>query len=296
MEVRRLTGGGEGGEGGRERPARVHLGLVCLTRPGCPARISYRKVQRARATPESLRLAYRANVATLRRALAYCRRDLPTRLYRMPSGLLPWLDAPPGELREWADAAFAEVAPDLRAVGEEFCRGPALRLDNAPGEQPIRVTTHPDQFCVLNSERPDVVQSSIRMLAAEARVMDAMGLQRSPWAGINVHGGARDRMAELRAAVDALPDAVRSRLTLENCERAYSVPDLRAVGVPVVFDPHHEVVRGFLTGLWRSDIVTFGAQIGERARGQRVRADFNQEWSESAVPGSGARPEIRRRR
>ena len=138
------------------------------------------------------------------------------------------------------------------------------------------VTTHPDQFCVLNSERPDVVQSSIRMLAAEARVMDAMGLQRSPWAGINVHGGARDRMAELRAAVDALPDAVRSRLTLENCERAYSVPDLRAVGVPVVFDPHHEVVRGFLTGLWRSDIVTFGAQIGERARGQRVRADFNE--------------------
>ena len=62
-----------------------------------------------------------------------------------------------------------------------------------------------------------------------------MGLQRSPWAGINVHGGARDRMAELRAAVDALPDAVRSRLTLENCERAYSVPDLRAVGVPVVW-------------------------------------------------------------
>jgi UV DNA damage endonuclease len=161
----------------------------------------------------------------------------------MPSGLLPWLDAPPGELREWADAAFAEVAPDLRAVGEEFCRGPALRLDDAPGEQPIRVTSHPDQFCVLNSERPDVVQSSIRMLAAEARVMDAMGLERSPWVGINVHGGARDRLAELRAAVNALPDAVRSRLTLENCERAYSVPDLCAVGVPVVFDPHHEVVR-----------------------------------------------------
>lgn len=235
MEVRRLTE--------PERPARVHLGLVCLTSPGCPPRISYRKVQLARATPESLRLAYRANVATLRRALTYCRRDLHTRLYRMPSGLLPWLDAPPGELREWADAAFAEVAPDLRAVGEEFCRGPALRLDDAPGEQPIRVTSHPDQFCVLNSERPDVVQSSIRMLAAEARVMDAMGLQRSPWAGINIHGGARDRLAELRAAVNALPDAVRSRLTLENCERAYSVPDLCAVGVPVVFDPHHEVVR-----------------------------------------------------
>ena len=170
MEVRRLT---EGAVSATDRSARVHLGLVCLTTRDCPARIAYRTVQRARATPESLRLAYRANVATLRRALAYCRHDLRTRLYRMPSGLLPWLDAPPGELREWADAAFSEVAPDLRAVGEEFCRGPALRLDDAPGEQPIRVTTHPDQFCVLNSERPGVVESSVRMLAAEARVMDA---------------------------------------------------------------------------------------------------------------------------
>jgi hypothetical protein len=47
----------------------THLGLVCLTTRVCPARIAYRKVQLARATPESLRLVYRANVGTLRRAL-----------------------------------------------------------------------------------------------------------------------------------------------------------------------------------------------------------------------------------
>ena len=42
-----MTGEGEDG------PARVHLGLVCLTTRECPARIAYRRVQLARATPES---------------------------------------------------------------------------------------------------------------------------------------------------------------------------------------------------------------------------------------------------
>lgn len=43
--------------------------------------------------------------------------------------------------------------------------------------------------------------------------------------------------------MNALPDAARSRLTLENDERAYTVPDLCTVGVPVVFDAHHQTVH-----------------------------------------------------
>jgi UV DNA damage repair endonuclease len=48
----------------------------------------------------------------------------------------------------------------------------------------------------------------------------------------------RDNVRTLRAAVRYC-----SRLTLENDERAYSVPQLACVGVPVVFDAHHETVR-----------------------------------------------------
>ena len=165
----------------------------------------------------------------LRAAVGYCRSVLRTRLYRMPSGLLPWLDSADPAVARAAEAAFAQALPHLRGA--------------LAGFDDVRVTSHPDQFCVLSSDRPDVVASSVRMLVAEARIMDALGLPRSPWAGINIHGGKAERLDALRRVVDALPDAVRSRLTLENDERAYSVPDLCAVGVPVVFDAHHETVR-----------------------------------------------------
>lgn len=206
-----------------------HYGLVCLTSPACATRVTYRTLRRASVTPHALAAVYRDNARMLRVAVAYCKTALRTRLYRMPSGLLPWLDSAEPAIAEAAEVAFAQAIPHLR--------GALAGLDD------MRVTSHPDQFCVLSSDRPEVVTASVRMLVAEARVMDALGLPRSPWAGINIHGGKAGRLAQLRGVVDALPDAVRSRLTLENDERAYSVLDLCGVGVPVVFDPHHEAVR-----------------------------------------------------
>lgn len=223
------------------------LGLVCLTSPTCATRISYRTLRKASVTPHALTGVYRDNARTLRAAVVYCKTVLRTRLYRMPSALLPWLDSDDPTIAEAAETAFAQALPHLRGV--------LVGLDD------MRVTSHPDQFCVLSSDRPDVVASGVRMLIAEARVMDALGLPRSPWAGINIHGGKAGRLPQLRAAVDALPDAVRARLTLENDERAYTVPDLCTVGVPVVFDAHHQTVRG----CWAPD----DARLHEQAAAAR---------------------------
>ena len=205
------------------------LGLVCLTSPTCTTRISYRTLRRASVTQATLTEVYASNVRTLRAAVIYCRDVLGTTLYRMPSKLLPWLDSDDPAIAGAVESAYAATLPLLRRA--------------LSGLRDVRITSHPDQFCVLSSERPDVVAASVRMLAAEARVMDALGLPRSPWAGINIHGGKALRLAQLRGVVDTLPQAVRSRLTLENDERAYNIPDLYEVGVPLVFDPHHETVR-----------------------------------------------------
>jgi UV DNA damage endonuclease len=202
----------------------VQLGLVCLTSPQCPTVIAYRKPQRAQATPERLKRDYAANVAILRQALVYCRDILHTRLYRMPSGLLPWLDAGlPG-----SRAAFDSVRHSMAGIGRDF--------------PDMRITSHPDQFVVLSSDRPDVVARSIATLEAEGEVADALGLPRSPWSGINIHGGKADRLDTLKRSLDLLSDAVRSRLTLENDEHCYSVGQLATVGVPVVYDAHHAIV------------------------------------------------------
>ena len=202
----------------------VQLGLVCLASPQCPTRIAYCKPQRAQATPERLKRDYAANVAMLRQALVYCRDILHTRLYRMPSGLLPWLDAGlPG-----SRAAFDSVKEMMCDVGRDF--------------PDMRITSHPDQFVVLSSDRPDVVARSIATLEAEGEIADALGLPRSSWSGINIHGGKSDRLDTLRRSLDRLSDAVRSRLTMENDEHCYSVVQLVTTGAPVVYDAHHAIV------------------------------------------------------
>jgi UV DNA damage endonuclease len=111
----------------------------------------------------------------------------------------------------------------------------------------VRVVIHPDQWVVLNSESPNVVGNSIAILEEHARTFDLLGLPRSPWSTMLIHGGKGGRPDELVAAIERLPANVRSRLALENDESCYSAHQIedvcRRAGVPMVFDAHHHVVR-----------------------------------------------------
>lgn len=117
------------------------------------------------------------------------------------------------------------------------------KLGKAFTDAGIRVTTHPDQFVVLSSDNPVTVNNAIKELSHHAWVFDKMHLPATPYAAINIHGGKSDRLAQLIQVVRNLPDNVRSRLTFENDESAYSLVDLlqvhAATSVPVVWDSHH---------------------------------------------------------
>tara|TARA_R100001244_G_scaffold25113_4_gene25623 strand:- start:77936 stop:78859 length:924 start_codon:yes stop_codon:yes gene_type:complete len=107
----------------------------------------------------------------------------------------------------------------------------------------VRITTHPAQFTVISSDNPKVVDNSIRELEYHAWMFDKMGLPQTPHYSINIHGGKRDRKTQLISGIERLNDSTRLRLTLENCEFAYSVKDLALVAkdvkVPICFDSHH---------------------------------------------------------
>ncbi len=84
-----------------------------------------------------------------------------------------------------------------------------------------------------------------------------MGLSRTPYNKINIHiGGAygdkESAMERFCVNFERLPDSVKSRLTVENDDKAsmYSVKDLyegvyKRIGIPIVFDYHH---HKFCTG------------------------------------------------
>lgn len=176
----------------------------------------------------TLRDIYRDNAGRLARAVDFCaRRNIY--LYRIPSGLFPQSEEPPGY--ELVD----ELAPLLTTIGE--------RAES----QGIRLVMHPDQFVVLSSESPKVVANSITILEHHARILDLLQQPRSAWTAIQIHGGKGGRGEHLVRVIKKLPEAIRSRIALENDESAYGASEIlevcKAAGVPMVFDAHHHVVH-----------------------------------------------------
>lgn len=208
------------------------LGLVCLSSDG---QCSFRALTRTRflglapgAQEATLRELYWNNLQRLHWTLGYCAR-LNIRLYRMTSALFPMSDEPLG------DAVLRSMAALLSSIGR---RAEALG---------IRVVLHPDQFVVLNSENPNTCATSVKILEKHALWFDLMGLPRSAWSLMNIHGGKAGRASELIDAIRGLPEPVRSRLTLENDEYSYGADAIyeicQAAGVPMVFDCHHHVIK-----------------------------------------------------
>ena len=163
------------------------------------------------------------------------------KFFRMSSDIIPW--ASEYELLELPD--YDEIKSTLAEAG---------RLATEYG---IRITTHPGPFNVLTSPRPHVVDNCIKDLSIHGEVFDLMNLSRTPYNKINIHiGGAYgDKVSAMKRFCDnfhRLPESVKSRLTVENDDKAsmYSVVDLyegvyKVIGIPIVFDYHH---HQFCTG------------------------------------------------
>ncbi|MGB5960162.1 MAG: UV DNA damage repair endonuclease UvsE [Coleofasciculaceae cyanobacterium] len=208
------------------------LGLVCIT---ASKEVRYRALTRKRllqfSEPEQaemLRNLYKDNLQRLNLAIDFCLAN-NIKLYRVTSSLFPFADTELGE------NIVNELDTEILQTGQRA-------IDSA-----IRIVLHPDQFVVLSSDSPDVIANSIKILNYQAMVMDKLGQPRSPWAMIEIHGGKSDRSERLIEVISNLPEAIRSRLALENDEYAYSAQEILAVcqqaKIPMVFDAHHHVIH-----------------------------------------------------
>ncbi|MDH6068027.1 UV DNA damage repair endonuclease UvsE [Chrysosporum ovalisporum APH033B] len=209
-----------------------YLGLVCVT---TSKEVRFRSITRSRYLKLSLkeresvlRELYQDNLQRLDTALSFCHKN-NIRLYRMTSALFPMSD-----MEEGIGAnILEEMRGELSKIGE---KSEALA---------IRMVLHPDQFVVLSSDSAEVVQTSIKILARHAYILDLLGLPRSPWSLMNIHGGKSQRSEQLVRVISELPPEIKNRLTLENDEYAYGSPEILAVceqtGIPMVFDAHHQV-------------------------------------------------------
>ena len=223
-----------------------HFGLVCITHSEeCRFRALTRsRYLRMSDAQKRLALAqlYWENLGRLHVTLSFCARR-GIRLYRATSGLFPLSDEPIGE------AVLRGMAANLSSIGRRV-----RRLG-------MRVVLHPDQFVVLNSESDAVVRTSEMIMDKHARAFDLMGLPRSSWSAMILHGGKSGRGDELVRTIRALPANVKRRLVLENDEYAYGAADIldicRRAKVPMVFDAHHHVIKETLNSYDHPSIARF---------------------------------------
>jgi UV DNA damage endonuclease len=152
-------------------------------------------------------------------------------MYRMATALAPYASHPDHpELRDQP----RECAERLAVVGARA---------RAAG---IRLSTHPGQYTVLNSEDERVATLAVEELEVQAEILDGMGL--GPEAVVVLHvgggaGGTRAALDRFARGFDRLSDAARARLVIENDDRVFGLADVLAlagrIGRPVVWDVLH---------------------------------------------------------
>lgn len=110
----------------------------------------------------------------------------------------------------------------------------------------VRLSFHPDQFVVLASDRPEVVNKSIQEFEYHADMAKLMGYGKQfQDFKINVHISGRQGPAGIRRAYDKLSTEARNCLTIENEEMTHGLDDCLSLSdlVPIVLDIHHHWVR-----------------------------------------------------
>jgi UV DNA damage endonuclease len=172
----------------------------------------------------------RVSLERLRGVLAYCdAQDI--RMYRMATALAPYASHP--ELRGFREQP-RECAAELADVGRL-----ARELD-------VRLSTHPGQYTVLNSEDERTRRLAVEELEVQAELMDAMGLGPEAVAVLHVGGAAGGVDAALERfewGFELLSPAARARLAVENDDRSFGLGDVlrlsERIARPVVWDALH---------------------------------------------------------
>ena len=109
-----------------------------------------------------------------------------------------------------------------------------------------RLTFHPGQYDCIGTPNKDVLVHTIDDLKYHAEMLDLMELGSD--SVIVIHGGGvYNNKAETKRRwcqqFHLLPENVKSRIVLENCEKNFSIVDCleisEEIGIPVVFDTHH---------------------------------------------------------
>ena len=109
----------------------------------------------------------------------------------------------------------------------------------------MRIDVHPDQFCVLNSTKKEVVESSIEIIKYHFNILNALNIKNKVivlHVGSNVFG-KENSIKRFINNFNKLPDYLKECIAIENDDKIFNAKDIlyicKKLNIPFVFDYHH---------------------------------------------------------
>jgi len=131
------------------------------------------------------------------------------------------------DTKNWLEQSFARIGENAR------------KLD-------VRLSFHPSQFTVLASDRPDVVENSVKEFEYHADMIRWMGFgQKFQDFKCNLHIGGKRGPDGIRESYSRLSTEARNTITIENDEFGWGLDSCLELEdiIPIVVDIHHHYIR-----------------------------------------------------
>lgn len=209
------------------------------------------KIADPSARRNRLCLLLKENLHTTLRILRYNAANA-IQVYRLTSKTVPLATHP--ITADWN--YIADFAEEWRQIGD------MIQKYN------MRISAHPDHYTLLNSPKPEVLESSLRDLDYHAAIFEALGLTAAPQLVLHIGGLYHNKQDSLERFIHAfkqLPDNIRLRLMLENDDKSYRAADVLALcqtlSCPMVLDIHHHACHNSgekLIDIWPDIVGTWG--------------------------------------
>lgn len=189
---------------------------------------NYKKILSEEKRLEKLRTVALSNLVALQDIIKYnIKNDI--HFYRITSALIPLVTHP--EVGYWGHREI--LKKDFEYVGQLI------------KESNMRVDTHPDEFNVINSSNPRVVENTIINLTRQVEWFEDMNYKDGKMV-MHVGGATGGKEAAIARFIEnfnKFPENIKSKLIIENDDKTYTARETlmlcKTLNIPMVLDIHH---------------------------------------------------------